>query len=234
MKWGRNDPCFCQSGVKYKRCHAIREQQLPLPKHEFDEKLRRAWFDKQCLHPDASTHTCAKITAAHTIQKSNVLGSLVDTHNHVWTFAPDMRRTSGSGRRSVGWKEASTFYGFCNVHDRMFAPIESQVFAHTREQCFLTGYRALCHEIHLKQAAIRAYDFLSSAVDRGHKIADQIEIQKELMAEVGEISIWVHRCKYGKEQSLDGLTQKEFVGVGNLSEVHEKTLKGQPIHHGAA
>jgi hypothetical protein len=54
------------------------------------------------------------------------------------------------------------------------------------------------------------------------------------MAEVGEISIWVHRCKYGKEQSLDGLTQKEFVGVGNLSEVHEKTLKGQPIHHGAA
>ena len=188
MKWGRNDPCFCQSGVKYKRCHAIREQQLPLPKHEFDEKLRRAWFDKQCLHPDASTHTCAKITAAHTIQKSNVLGSLVDTHNHVWTFAPDMRRTSGSGRRSVGWKEASTFYGFCNVHDRMFAPIESQVFAHTREQCFLTGYRALCHEIHLKQAAIRAYDFLSSAVDRGHKIADQIEIQKEfLLSKSGSI-----------------------------------------------
>jgi hypothetical protein len=55
-----------------------------------------------------------------------------------------------------------------------------------------------------------------------------------MMAEVGEISIWVHRCKYGKEQSWDGLTQKEFVGVGDLSEVHEKALKGQPIHHGAA
>jgi hypothetical protein len=28
MKFGRNDPCPCGSGLKYKKCHLIKQQEL--------------------------------------------------------------------------------------------------------------------------------------------------------------------------------------------------------------
>lgn len=54
--------------------------------------------------------------------------------------------------RRIGWNNASTFTGFCGFHNNnTFEPLENYPFTQTDQQCFLIGYRALCHEIYQKR-----------------------------------------------------------------------------------
>src|SRR5688572_6778832 len=95
-KLGANEPCWCGSGIKYKRCHRDRERQMPLHPKELDNKYRRPFQRKFCLHPSASTATCgSKIIAAHTIQRAGAISKLIDSTNHVYTFYPPERQANG-------------------------------------------------------------------------------------------------------------------------------------------
>lgn len=176
----RNEPCWCGSGRKYKRCHLLRAEQSPLPRGRLFHDLEREFDKKECLHPQAALGVCNKVIAAHTIQRSGGLARIVDGANKVLRFNPFKPGLDGRPvLESIGWREASTFKGFCGRHDNeVFSPLEKKPFRGTPEQCFLVGYRALCHELYQKSASIRAQLSLRELWDRGRPEDEQQQIHE--------------------------------------------------------
>lgn len=85
---GRNEPCWCGSERKYKKCHYNRESEKPLPFEALAKAMQAAWEHKKCLHPLAKAGVCDRIISAHTIQRSRVLKKITDSTNRVRTFHP--------------------------------------------------------------------------------------------------------------------------------------------------
>ena len=178
---GRNEQCWCGSGQKYKKCHLNRASEKDLPFEALAREMQEAWRHKKCLHPQAAAGVCDRIVSAHTIQRSRVLQQITDSSNHVMSFHP-LKPDSTTGRlelRRIGWREASTFAGFCGKHDSAtFKPLEETHFIGSPEQCFLIGYRALCHEVYQKTGLIRSYPRMRDLVDRGLPPEHQRELQE--------------------------------------------------------
>lgn len=178
---GRNDPCWCGSGVKFKKCHLGREEEQPLSSGELQHSIRQNIAPKQCLHPEAAPDVCNKIIDAHTVQRAKTLQVLVDSTNHVLSFHPFFPDSTGLPKlHKVGWRRASTFTGFCGQHDSStFAPVERGAFKFTTETAFLLIYRALCHELFQKLDSESARLFHQPLIDRGEPPKRQREIQYE-------------------------------------------------------
>lgn len=141
--------------------------------------MRAAWRHKQCLHPLASPGICDRIVSAHSVQRSRTLEQILDARNHVRSFFPQTYLADGSLKlHRIGWRDASTFTGFCAKHDgTTFAPLDNTLFTGSPEQCFLVGYRALCHEIYQKSGALRADPVIRQMVDRGLPLEAQLDVQ---------------------------------------------------------
>ncbi|PQA78169.1 SEC-C metal-binding domain-containing protein [Rhodoferax sp. TS-BS-61-7] len=180
QKIGRNDPCWCKSGKKYKHCHLNREAEKPLPTAALLNLNRQQFIKKECLHPHAAQGVCNGIIDAHTVQRARTLQSLLDSDNHVHTFYPAERDAGGLLKvHRKGWRKASTFTGFCGTHDsQTFAPLEVDAFRFSAESTFLLSYRALCHELYQKQGAARSLRQLAPLLDRGLPPLEQEEIQR--------------------------------------------------------
>lgn len=176
---GRNERCWCGSGLKYKKCHLDRQFEKPLPLQAGEHVLLESWAHKQCLHPLADPKICNHIVSAHSVQKGQTLERIIDSTNHVCTFFPQRSGPNGGLLlHRVGWRKASTFTGFCAKHDsQTFEPLENRVFAGTPEQCFLVAYRAVCHEVYQKLGATQADKALRQIVDKGMPIELQRQIQ---------------------------------------------------------
>lgn len=177
----RNDPCWCGSGKKYKKCHLNRAQQKLENPHDIFKKINMFNRKLVCLHPDAPDKCSQKIIRAHTIQRGSSLSRIAE-NGHVLGFSVDLRtlaRTNGKiGVERIGINKASTFSGFCSFHDKVtFAPVEDEPFTATDEQCFLLGYRAMCRELHQKQTAIEALSYIRT-LDRGRAEDEQIAYQR--------------------------------------------------------
>ena len=186
-KLGRNDPCWCGSGTKYKRCHLSREDQPPLQHWDASKKFKKAFSAKKCcLAPDTWLKHCrGGISHAHTVPKSGSLKRIA-RKGHVYSYVPsleNLRKHEGAlVPKRLGIKGASTFTGFCSRHDnQIFVPLEKRTFCGTPEQCFLLGYRALAREIYTKRAAAAHSDVLQDA-DKGKTLSAQIAIQTVIQA----------------------------------------------------
>ncbi len=179
---GRNEPCWCGSGRKFKKCHYGREAEKPLPFQAMASVVRKGGEYKTCFHPRASKETCGKVISAHTIQRSRVLKEIANARNHVFSFNPP--RMDDNGRfllQERGWRDASTFTAFCDKHDaELFSTLETEEFSATPEQCFLIAYRALCWELHRKIAATRSNPAIAEVIDRGAPEFIQQMVQKLL------------------------------------------------------
>lgn len=180
-KLGRNEPCWCGSGRKFKRCHFHRSSEPSLPFEAIVAKARKSGIHQICLHPEASSESCGKVASAHTLQRSRVLRAIEGADHHVLTFYP---RQLENGRLKVhrrGWRRASTFEAFCQKHDgSTFAPLEAAPFTGSKEQIFLIGYRAICWELYQKLRAIQAHPTLRDLVDRGASTETQTVVQAML------------------------------------------------------
>lgn len=180
-KIGRNDPCWCGSGIKYKKCHLNREDQQPVSREEFIHKRNNEFSRKVCLHPQASKETCGNIIIkSHTLQRKGGL-SKIAKDGHVYGISrryADLFATNGIPPvKLFGVKEASTYFGFCNKHDcSTFAPIDNAPLAFSQKQCFLIGYRSLCKEFYTKAGASNCISLLKE-MDRGKDRISQIRIQ---------------------------------------------------------
>ena len=185
-KLGRNKPCWCGSGIKFKRCHWKREGQEAPKRQEFHDRRRRIYESGACLHPDAGPSKCSgKIIKSHTIQRSGGL-SRISRDGQVHTFVKhmgifdDSTWDPESGPRTLGVRRASTFTGFCNRHDNiLFEPIEKRPFNGEPAQIALLAYRAICYQYFHKQRALFASS-LRREMDKGFPFHYQYRHPKAL------------------------------------------------------
>ena len=179
-KIGRNDPCWCGSGKKYKKCHYGRESMEAPNIFSLEKQLKKNFSKKYCLHPNKS-ECDGPIVKAHTIQRKGCGLLKISEEGHVLTFKPEMKtliETDGNFLPGlVGIKQASTFTGFCEYHDRKpFELIENNSFVPEKKQCFLLSYRALCRELFTKKAALESGKLLHQT-DKGQSINIQHQVQ---------------------------------------------------------
>ena len=176
-KPGRNDPCWCGSGKKYKKCHFNRENEPPVAIHEIQRHANTS--TKICLHPNAPKDCQGPISKAHSVSKNAALAP-ISRRGHVYSFDPNVIFTDQEkiyNPTLIGINKASIFTGFCNFHDHStFRPLENRLFTGTQEQCFLLGYRALCMEYLRKVSAVKFGANLRS-LDRGQNEYRQRVIQ---------------------------------------------------------
>ncbi|WAT83535.1 YecA family protein [Delftia acidovorans] len=182
MKTGRNDPCWCKSGLKYKKCHLGREDQDPLPLGKISDLHGKAFNRKYCSAPQAWHNECAKkISKAHTVPKSLSLKA-ISRNGMVYGFTStsiiDISKNKGKLLpKEIGINNASTFTGFCSTHDDgIFAPLEKVEFAASQEQCFLLAYRAVMREIYLKKSMANP-SLPMQMLDKGRSVEVQKAIQ---------------------------------------------------------
>lgn len=154
---GRNEPCWCESGRKFKKCHGSPAPPDTPPQIISDRINKKHFATGHCLFPASAE--CKRTIRSHTVQRQGLLKRIVDGENRVSCLHLNMDRLPPHWEeKKVGWKKASTFPGFCSVHDqRVFAPIESEPFEFRPEQAFLLGYRAVCHELQRKTALAATY-----------------------------------------------------------------------------
>ena len=181
MKIGRNAPCWCGSGKKFKKCHLYRGQLDPEPAGKLRHEVQRHFRRRACLHPAASPETCGQIIEAHTLQRAQIIRQLADSSGHVLGFYPPELASPGRMRlREIGINRASTFRGLCNKHDGLFEPVEAKPFEASAEQCALLGYRAVLFELYTKTGSKSAHAFLRNTADQGHEEHLQHAIQEEI------------------------------------------------------
>jgi len=202
-KLGRNDPCWCGSGLKFKKCHMGREKEEPVNVWEVAKESRKLFSTKYCLAPDPMKANCSgNIVKAHTVPKNGSLRQIA-RDGHVYSFIPSLENMiKYQGRLQpelVGINKASTFTGFCSKHDNtIFSKVENQAFHGSQEQCFLLGYRALAREIYTKKA-LAASSNIRRQADRGKPPKQQQAIQKmNFFLNIGA-SAGLHDCKYYKK-----------------------------------
>jgi hypothetical protein len=204
-KLGRNDPCPCGSGEKFKKCHMIRQNEKPVTEGEVIGAMGKIGRAKLCHHPRAKEGECDKrIINAHTIQKSGSLKKIA-RDGHVYSFKPEIATLfKNKGKlvaKLVGINQASTFTGFCSHHDKVtFAPVEDDDFESNEYHATLLGFRAVCREVYTKESQYDTVPFLKK-MDKGKHPAMQVMHQnfvKEYKAsiELGMRDVRALKAKY--------------------------------------
>lgn len=159
-KIGRNDPCWCHSGKKYKKCHLGREEAPKKQPWEIAAELRKERSDtKYCIHAEGSATPCdGQIIRAHTLPRRTALAAIAEAGHVYGTDTDFMSVVENHGKikfKKIGVRDASTVTGSCGMHDdRIFAPIEKRPLIPTAEQCFLLGYRIVCLELFQKRGQV--------------------------------------------------------------------------------
>lgn len=123
LKIGRNDPCPCKSGKKFKKCHGSMTEKIDntdpaIAVQSIIERGLKAGHIKQCIHPDQSKCS-GNIIKAHSIQNNRILNK-IGRNGEVYMVKSVMTRHSFRMRfKLIGRKVATTFTGFCGLHDKI-------------------------------------------------------------------------------------------------------------------
>ena len=181
MKIGRNDPCWCGSQKKYKKCHLHRAAAAPVSVAEGLAALGAFRQSSECNCPEQIRQECSgQPINSHTIAKSLGLAQIA-VAGHVLGLKHDfstLKRTKGKAEIGrIGVNKISVFPGFCSFHDKkLFAKVEDEAFCASSELCALLAYRAVARELHTKSSGIDINEFLKGA-DRGRALGQQIAMQ---------------------------------------------------------
>lgn len=215
-KLGQNEPCWCGSGLKYKRCHLNRGSEAPTTRAEALQGLLSSFGHVECSCPDDWKHQCnGDIVRAHSLSRRNALGAVTES-GHVFSLVPDWGQLFHRDKfvfKNRSAREASTFTGFCGYHDReIFLPLDREDFDGSQKLTFLSGYRTVCREIFMKKAHLRTIQ-KGKSLDRGKSSERQFLIQEATSAAFD-----------GAESAL-----KELMDIRLQFEVSLKTLDYQPF-----
>jgi len=182
VKVKRNDPCWCGSKKKYKKCHYAREQEERLSRGEAIQFTKSINTEKYCSAPESMKTSCTKrIIKAHSISKGGCLSEIADDTNHVLGIKPNIINIEKNNGKltleKIGVNKASTFTGFCSHHDNIiFSPIENNRFSATEEQCFLLAYRAIAREVYSKNNPEKFINQFKNS-DKGMPLQQQAMVQ---------------------------------------------------------
>jgi hypothetical protein len=212
-KIGRNDPCWCGSGKKYKKCHLNRADQPPAKYHELASgllDLRRG--ERKCLYRLPSGPCTGKVIKAHSISRSAALSKIARS-GHV--YQPDgnpfeiQKRSGNIAHKLVGIGDASTFTGFCSAHDAtLFRPIDSNIVP-TREQLLLLHYRSLCRELYVKRPTIETNQLLRNA-DSGKPLPMQRYVQSLVAARDHGLQLAVQELESDKSVGDNAILNQDY------------------------
>ena len=196
-KNGRNEPCWCGSGIKYKRCHLGREKDEPVSVWDIRKLYNLRYSEKFCVHPLSGNNNCSgEIVRAHSIQRKGGLDTIASKDGFVYSFIPDgvdlakhlqKKRDNKNASKDedfvlvspkrIGTRQASTFTGFCGKHDKStFRPLEDFPYNNSPEQVFLLAYRAICRSYFMKSGNVKFFP-QTEDLDRGHKPIQQLVMQ---------------------------------------------------------
>jgi SEC-C motif len=176
----RNNPCWCGSGKKFKKCHLGREADAPPSVGEILGEAKKIHDRKDCVHPGKVTGTCrGPIIKAHSVQRA--LLEKIARKDHVihWNhhLASIIKNKGSIVADKIGIKDASTFTGFCAFHDdSTFATIEKSAIVPSNDHALLIAYRALCREVFAKSNQLAMSEY-QKTLDRGMQFKDQILLQ---------------------------------------------------------
>ncbi|MDR3044343.1 MAG: SEC-C domain-containing protein [Desulfovibrio sp.] len=180
MKLGRNDLCWCGSGIKYKKCHLNRVNEDVVGMQDVINVLNIMNKRKMCLHPQPNGE-CDKIIQSHTVQKNGSLSKISEDGKvyYVRKDYPDLVKNEGEiGLKLVGVSSASTFFGFCKKHDQdFFLKIENKNFEKCYEDVFRLHYRSMCKQYYDKMVAIESQKEQLKMIDRGMNANLQRNVQ---------------------------------------------------------
>lgn len=178
MKIGRNEPCWCKSGKKYKKCHEGRDKQKRITVQDAIDETKKV-AERVCLHPEANVDVCNEIVKAHSIQRAAIL-QRISRDQHVYSFGVDIVTMLKRGLievKLIGINKASTFTGFCNYHDtEVFKPIETSFIDINNEHIFLIAYRSICKELFAKKYQSNMIPIAKKG-DKGTGVEYQIALQ---------------------------------------------------------
>lgn len=215
MKLGRNEPCWCRSGKKYKKCHLGRSEQKRVSRQEALDASRRARRERTCFHPKASAASCGRVIAAHSVQRSGGGLASVARDGHVYGYRSDFSTRGRILPKLFGVSDASTFTGFCDRHDaELFRPLERAKFEGTGEQLALLGFRAICRDLMAKKSTLILNPFLKEIGDRGLPLAQQVEWQRQRLEYEGGTSLAMKDLEYAKDRLEAAIVS------GNYSNIH--------------
>lgn len=184
QKYKRNDPCWCNSGKKYKKCHGHPSYKTKPALSEFMKDQSKIYTQDKCYAPDALQHECSKkIIKAHTVSRSANLKP-ISKNDHVYCFEANlggMIKTNGKltiTKKSI--KKTSIFYGFCSQHDtELFKKIDLN-FEISNEHIFLNHYRTLTRELYLKEKNSIFQSSKMKEYDKGMNIINQMIYQSQV------------------------------------------------------
>lgn len=217
MKIGRNDPCPCGSGIKYKKCHLDRESQPEVTEGELRGRASKHRIAKKCFHSTVDSSGCSgKIIEAHTVSKSGSLRK-ISRNGKVYHFKPDLNSLfENNGKfvlKEVGIGQASTFPGFCAFHDcSLFSPIENNDFQVSEFNCALLGYRAVTREIYAKEMQKSGVN-LKRDLDKGKPVEVQALLQNYLRLYEQEIDLGLRDLYKIKESYDQAFKSNDFSSV---------------------
>jgi hypothetical protein len=203
-KMGRNRPCWCLSGVKYKHCHFHREEQNAINVFQIEAKYLDEFQNGYCSYPNQTADPCSlTISDAHTIQRRGGLAAIAE-NGHVLTVLPKMKeliKTNGNpSPREVGVGKASVFPGFCSKHDDViFKSVEGKSLILNKDSAFLFSYRAIAFERFKKEAQLRGAEAQREA-DRGKPFSIQCLVQEQVNAMIFGIQLGARDVNLWKEK----------------------------------
>ena len=201
--------------------------------------MYKIFSTKTCLHPLAGSTCHGSIVRAHTVRRSADLKKIA-RNGHVYSGQVNpktIRVTEGCIiPHLVGINEASTFWGFCEAHDRnTFAPLETCKLIPTDEQAFLLCYRPLARELYFKQRQYESLD-LCSAADKGRPLHQQYGLQHTIHSLKLGVQKAIKDLKHHKKSFDDDLLSANHSRIRyivlHLEEQPEFMCSGiaQPIH----
>lgn len=182
MGIGRNAPCWCGSGKKYKTCHMERAKQEKINLWDAVATNKKKFRVKMCFAKDVGLGTCeGKIIKSHTISRSANLDKIAKD-GKVICYAHNLSELKKNREsllpKEIGIGVASTFSGFCSKHDfQLFSCIETEPFVGRPEQCLAIAYRTLSRELYGKIAAGHLRETLQDA-DKGKPLLTQFLFQE--------------------------------------------------------
>ena len=184
MKLGRNDPCPCNSGKKYKKC-CLRVEFVALEYSQAERKVVGKIFEAArsnkpnhgCLAPVENGEICGKkAIKSHTVGLGRELRRIADQNGKVLGARLNLSAIFdpfGGAFEDVHIKQASVFPGFCKHHDQtVFEPIDDQQWNGSSEHIFLLAYRALCREVYAKLSNVESFmpAAISNATGEGEEM----------------------------------------------------------------
>lgn len=212
---GRNEPCWCNSGKKYKYCHRDIETQPSVETHTVFQALGSFKKTKKCSVPQSLVHECSnKIINAHTVSKSSSLKSIAKD-GHVLKISIDIQSNTAPKITldEIGINNASTFSGFCSIHDKkLFSPIEDKPFRPVPLHCFLITYRGISKELFSKDYASKVFGLMKT-LDRGKSLSQQVAIQTASSSFGNNNSLTIVDLKHIKSKLDTMLISNDYSGL---------------------